>query len=71
MKRLLAVMLLITLASCDGTNVEKVSSNYILGEHAPLEIVTIDNCQYLYGDWGNQTVLTHKGNCSNPIHKVR
>ncbi len=71
MKKLFIAVMLLTLVSCDRTNVEKVSSHYILGEHAPLEMVTIDNCQYIYGDWGNQTVLTHKGNCNNPIHKLK
>ena len=23
----------------------------------------IDSCEYLYGPWGNATILTHKGNC--------
>lgn len=22
-----------------------------------------------YGNWGNATIITHKGNCNNPIHK--
>lgn len=32
-------------------------------------VVTIDSCEYLYGRWGNGTWVTHKGNCTNPIHK--
>jgi hypothetical protein len=28
-----------------------------------IKIVEVDSCEYLYGDWGNATVLTHKGNC--------
>ena len=28
-----------------------------------IKIVEIDSCEYLWGDWGNATVLTHKGNC--------
>lgn len=34
----------------------------------PLNVVLIDSCEYLYGPWGNGTVLCHKGNCKNPIH---
>ncbi len=34
-----------------------------------VEIITIDSCEYVYGPWGNATVLTHKGNCKNSIHK--
>jgi hypothetical protein len=33
-----------------------------------LKEINIDGCQYLYGDWGNSTVLTHKGNCNNKCH---
>jgi hypothetical protein len=29
----------------------------------PLYVVVVDNCEYLYGPWGNASVLTHKGNC--------
>lgn len=31
----------------------------------PLSVVVIDSCEYLYGPWGNASVLTHKGNCKN------
>jgi hypothetical protein len=31
----------------------------------PLTVVVIDSCEYLYGPWGNGTVLCHKGNCKN------
>lgn len=34
-----------------------------------MNVVIIDECEYLYGPWGNGNVLTHKGNCKNPIHK--
>ena len=35
----------------------------------PLNVVLIDGCEYLYGPWGNGTVLCHKGNCKNLIHR--
>lgn len=35
----------------------------------PLNVVLIDSCEYLYGPWGNGTVLCHKGNCKNHIYK--
>ena len=35
----------------------------------PLNVVIIDSCEYLYGPWGNGTVLCHKGNCKNHIYK--
>jgi len=36
--------------------------------YSPLDLVVIDSCEYLLGQWGNGTVLTHKGNCKN--HKI-
>lgn len=35
----------------------------------PLNVVLIDSCEYLYGPWGNGTVLCHKGNCKNKQHE--
>lgn len=67
MKYLLLVMIL--LVSCHQPNVEKKSTTYILEPtYTPLQVMLIDSCQYLYGSWGTATVLTHKGNCTNPIH---
>ena len=36
-----------------------------------MEILTIDSCEYLYGGWGNATVLTHKGNCVYCIDRLK
>ena len=34
------------------------------------KVVTIDGCEYLtYALGGRTGVMTHKGNCTNPIHK--
>ena len=72
MKKILITTLFIAMISgCIYTpNVDKANTEYVISTlNSPLKIVSIDSCQYLYGDWGNATVLTHKGNCSNPIHK--
>lgn len=71
MKKLIAVALIsIGLMGCRDTNTERVSSGYVVNSlYSPLKIVILDSCEYFYGNWGNATVLTHKGNCSNPIHK--
>ena len=63
--------LLSGLVSCSGpSNVDKKKTTYIVRDNElPVEIVIVDNCEYLYGPWGNATVLTHKGNCKNPIHQ--
>jgi len=61
-----AVCMLFVLSSCNKSNVEIKSTKYIIDDgYGPVSIVTIDECEYLYGDWGRVTVLTHKGNCHN------
>lgn len=39
-----------------------------IGEY---DIMILDGCEYFSYKWAGQDthVLTHKGNCSNPIHK--
>ena len=62
------------LISCNSPqpNVSKTKTTYqIEPDLAIVEIVIIDGCEYLYGPWGNATVLTHKGNCKNNIHQKR
>lgn len=59
------------LVSCDSPepNVPKTKTTYqIESDLAIVEVVIIDSCEYIYGPWGNATVLTHKGNCKNPKH---
>lgn len=67
MKTLL-LLLLIGMMGCEESNVEQNTTQHIIGCNKRLNEVTIDGCQYLYGVWGHATVLTHKGNCNNPIH---
>lgn len=58
---LLAVVFLI---GCRETNTERKNTKFIVEEgRNPLIIVQVDNCEYLLGEWGSATVLTHKGNC--------
>ena len=69
MKKLFIAVMLLTLASCYEPNVKRESTGYVIESGSnPLKIVNVDGCQYLYGDWGYGTVLTHKGNCNNPEH---
>ena len=73
-KILVSISFLIVFASCENSSVEKLTVKTIdnnLGHITNLRVIKIDNCEYLYGDWGNQTVLTHKGNCNNPIHSFK
>ena len=63
------IILIIGMVSCNERNVPSQKTEYMINTYGKVEIVVIDSCEYLYGPWGNATVLTHKGNCSNPIHK--
>ena len=53
-KILLATLLIGMMGSCSWTSTK-----------------TIEECEYIktYSFFSNTTTLTHKGNCSNPIHK--
>lgn len=56
----------LVLTGCRSSNVETKSTRYVVeGMYEAIKIVNIDGCEYLYGDWGGATVLTHKGNCIN------
>jgi len=69
MKKLIKISLIILiLSSCEKVNVQVKETKYKVNEQNNLKEVIIDSCQYLYGDWGHATVLTHKGNCKN--HKI-
>lgn len=71
MKTIISIItLILVLTGCRSVNVESKTTQYIIDKDtSPLELLTIDSCQYLYGAWGHSTVLTHKGNCNNRIHK--
>lgn len=71
MKKLFTAVMLLALVSCEHHNdVKSITTPINLGYTTPLQVIKIDGCQYLFGDWGNATTLTHKGNCNNPIHAL-
>lgn len=66
MKKLLIVALLF--ASCKYKNSTKESTNVVVNGIS-IEVFRIDSCEYIGSGIGfNSGILTHKGNCSNPIH---
>ena len=70
MKKVLVVVLALSMFGCQEPTVNRNSTEHVVSyDHNPLKEITIEGCQYLYGEWGNATVLTHKGNCNNPIHQ--
>lgn len=67
-KMLIFITLLWLVFSCSDPNSVELKSKktkYKFDNLNRIEIVIIDSCEYLYGPWGNATVLTHKGNCKN------
>lgn len=66
LKLLFLLSVLVYLFTSCQDNVKRSNSGYSL-QGSAITILEIDGCQYLYkaasGDF------THKGNCSNPIHK--
>lgn len=66
MKKLLVISLLAIVGCSQPSNVDRQKTTYIVrSNELPVEIVVVDSCEYLYGPWGNATVLTHKGNCKH------
>lgn len=60
---------LVTFISCGTSPTEPKPEP--LPKVGSYEVITLDGCEYLKYSWPTQRdhVLTHKGNCSNPIHK--
>lgn len=68
----LTISLLFITLSCTKPNVKVKDTEYrIPGVVNTIKIIEIDSCEYLYGDWGNATVLTHKGNCKYCIARSK
>ena len=71
MKKLL-VILTLTVASCETPDPKAVHSQE-LGDRI-INTYVIDSCEYIgeIGGGDNRNdILTHKGNCKNPIHNTR
>ena len=62
---ILIIFLVLTGCGLMDNNIETKSTEYKITGHTSIKLVTIDGCEYLYGDWSGATVLTHKGNCIN------
>lgn len=66
--------LLLTLQSCTddpNSKIYRQQTKYRINKmNSALEVLTIDSCEYLYGEWGSATVLTHKGNCKYCVLKI-
>jgi hypothetical protein len=60
---ILLVMCCFSSCNIDEGVKPKESGYKISGVINTIKVVEVDSCEYLYGDWGSATVLTHKGNC--------
>lgn len=57
MKKLTVIFYFLTLLSCVG-NKASVSG----------DVQEIDGCEYIISRNGHGNIVSHKGNCKNPIH---
>lgn len=67
MKKILGIVLIfwVTIFSCAQPEEKIDRPIFDIGYGHHVNVVVVDSCEYLYGPWGNATVLTHKGNCKN------
>jgi hypothetical protein len=86
MKTLIPILTSILLASCGSINKVESPDSKIINLESKYDttyyytrslielngIVILDNCEYISGQTSyGYNVLTHKGNCNNPIHKCK
>ena len=63
-KAFFILLVMCCFSSCAESNAETKTTDIQVGSYiTKIKVVEIDSCEYLWGDWGNATVLTHKGNC--------
>jgi len=69
-KIILATLLIGIMGGCKERNVNTKPTSHVLGNgDVPLYLCKIEGCEYFmcYNSYGS--ILCHKGNCSNTIHK--
>ena len=67
MKKLI-LMFAVALVSCETKNVT-INKTEVEIDGRTIKIYEIDGCEYLGCNVGHENgILTHKGNCKNPIH---
>ncbi len=69
MSKLILLALTIGMMGCDVQNYEEeMFKNTNLDNP---KIVIIDRCEYIQFRTHNFNAVTHKGNCTNPIHRCK
>jgi len=67
--KIVALALILMLVGCNQNTIKPQQIVYVLTDNtAPIQVITIDSCEYLYSPREDRTFLTHKGNCNNPAH---
>jgi hypothetical protein len=74
-KLLLATLLIGMISGCTEPTVKSKTTNYTIPSEGniasePLKVCVIEGCEYFICKNHKGNILCHKGNCSNPIHKV-
>lgn len=67
LKTILAGLFIFGIAFAFGQQSEKLDKSYY-------KVIQIESCQYLkisYGQYCECTYFIHKGDCNNPIHKIK
>lgn len=66
MKTILSILCLCAvLSSCTSYD----TKGSVKSGEAEYKINVIDNCEYLFKAYSHGCMFSHKGNCSNPVHK--
>lgn len=80
-KVMFALLVIVTLVSCgkskDDIAYEKSITRIIASNGIEYKVIKIGDCEYIGGcgkspdGFVTPFILTHKGDCSNPIHKSK
>ncbi len=68
MKKLIALLIVLLMSSCDYGLTENYKKTVPLGNRV-IETIEFDGCEYVYLRRLADVAITHKGNCKNSIHK--
>ncbi len=73
MKQLLSIILIAAVVGCNGDASQVIQTTYTDTEVNGdiIRIFKYEGCEYLLIGGGNAQTVTHKGNCTNPVHKQK
>lgn len=54
-----------------GKQMQENDKNSKLVHGYVINIIEYDGCQYIVSGIGYSQMITHKGNCNNPIHNIK